>query len=115
MTVEPIRRTEEIQNTSDWKYPPRIGEGDKEQKVDEGGKAYPSGDGSAGGEPRPEVAPRTQSPKNSQTKLKGIPREGWRGGNPPSGGTRLFDPVVEVEGTNTDSGCDPSRPERRSG
>ena len=32
---------------------------------------------------------------------KGKPEMGVRGGCPRGGGTRLFDPVVEVEGTST--------------
>ena len=49
--------------------------------------------------------------RKSWTKQKGRPESGWRGGDPRGGGTRLFDPEVEVEGTSTNCACDPDAPE----
>ena len=62
-----------------------------------------------------EDTPRTRNPPYRKTKQKGIPRERWRGGDPRGGGTRLFDPEVEVEGTSINNACDLRRPRKRSG
>ena len=68
--------------------------------------------GSAGGAPQLEEAPRRGERRpNGQRRTKGTPERGVPGGNPRGGGTRLFDPEVEVEGTSTSVLVALTRPE----
>ena len=67
--------------------------------------------GSAGGAPQHEETPRRgEESRTAKRRRRGRPR-GAGEEDPRGDGKRLFDPVVEVEGANTEYACNPDAPE----